>query len=311
MIGGTTQTATCTENAKLCSQGRGTLLTPPWHRDRPVRSPHRGASIFRQAAFLVVCTLQSARRDFHCAIESENGRPKLVVLEAGSIAEIDFTAARTLTGIIRRCRESGIAFAIARIESVRTQHALATFGVLSDLGENRLFLVWTMQHAPSRQKRGRGDRLRRRLLAESIDHKRIHVDGVQRRWEQPGKTEVNLSQARMKARCQMQRYGMTEVEQLAAFVTGARYEDIAAHTKQQLTGACLLTLRQIHGAPGVPGLSLRRRLRIVQLSCWEAPFAPSDQKVHVFDKGVQLALFFSLRSSSLANWHARDDGGTA
>ena len=63
-----------------------------------------------------------------------------MVLEAGSIAEIDFTAAQTLVRIAGYCRERGIAFAIARLQSLRAQHALAAFGVLKELGENRVFL---------------------------------------------------------------------------------------------------------------------------------------------------------------------------
>lgn len=102
----------------------------------------------------------------------------------------------------------------------------------------------------------------RRLLAESIDHKRIHVDGVQRRWEQPGKTEVNLPQARMKVRCQMLGCGITEVEQLAAFVTGARYEDIAAHAKQQLKIRILDSIGCALGALGAgPVAAVRAQIK--------------------------------------------------
>jgi sulfate permease, SulP family len=43
----------------------------------------------------------------------------LIVLEASSIVEIDFTAAQTLIEFIEFCAQSKIRFAIARLESVR------------------------------------------------------------------------------------------------------------------------------------------------------------------------------------------------
>jgi sulfate permease, SulP family len=65
--------------------------------------------------------------------------PRAVILEASSIAEIDFTAAQALTQVISHCRDAGIAFAIARLESVRGQRALERFGVIGLIGRDRLF----------------------------------------------------------------------------------------------------------------------------------------------------------------------------
>lgn len=87
-------------------------------------------------SFLNAYVFQSELLD---AIEQSGKGLKLVVLEAGSIAEIDYTAARILTRVIARCRQSGAEFAIARLESVRAQAALERFGVLKELGEGRLF----------------------------------------------------------------------------------------------------------------------------------------------------------------------------
>jgi len=77
--------------------------------------------------------------DFRDAVERGGGAPRLVVLEASSIVEIDFTAARVLNEAITRCREKGADFAMARLESVRAQAALVDFGVMATLGEGRLF----------------------------------------------------------------------------------------------------------------------------------------------------------------------------
>ena len=63
----------------------------------------------------------------------------LVILEASSIVEIDYTAARILNEAIHSCRVQGVDFAIARLESVRAQEALERFGVLATLGQGRLF----------------------------------------------------------------------------------------------------------------------------------------------------------------------------
>ncbi|CEJ11654.1 putative sulfate transporter/MT1781 [bacterium YEK0313] len=68
------------------------------------------------------------------------GRPvALVVLEAGGIANIDFTAANALKATIAACRAAGMDFAIARLQSVRAERALERFGVLAALGPGRLF----------------------------------------------------------------------------------------------------------------------------------------------------------------------------
>lgn len=64
---------------------------------------------------------------------------KLVVLEASSIVEIDFTAAEILREAIIGCRARGVDFAIARLESIRAQAALERFGVMAALGPGRLF----------------------------------------------------------------------------------------------------------------------------------------------------------------------------
>jgi SulP family sulfate permease len=77
------------------------------------------------------------RSDLLAAIEQR--AISLVVLEAGSIAELDFTAALILAEVIRRCRDAGATFAIARLESVRAQDALIRFGVTALLGPHCQF----------------------------------------------------------------------------------------------------------------------------------------------------------------------------
>jgi sulfate permease, SulP family len=72
-------------------------------------------------------------------LKSSPQKARLIVLEATGIVEIDFTAAQILSDIIRECRSRGVDFAIARLESLRAQDALARFGINSLLGPDRQF----------------------------------------------------------------------------------------------------------------------------------------------------------------------------
>lgn len=64
---------------------------------------------------------------------------RLVVLEAAGIIDIDFTAAEALKAVIAAYRAGGVAFAIARLESVDAQKALARLGLMALIGEDHLF----------------------------------------------------------------------------------------------------------------------------------------------------------------------------
>jgi sulfate permease, SulP family len=79
------------------------------------------------------------RRDILAPLKSSPQKPRLLVLEATGIVEIDFTAAQVLTDLIRRCHADGVDFAIARLESVRAQEAIARFGIGELLGPDHLF----------------------------------------------------------------------------------------------------------------------------------------------------------------------------
>jgi SulP family sulfate permease len=79
------------------------------------------------------------RRDILDALQSLPQKARLIVLEATGIVEIDFTAAQILRDLIRKCHADGVDFAIARLESVRAQAAMARFGIDEMLGPNRSF----------------------------------------------------------------------------------------------------------------------------------------------------------------------------
>src|SRR5258708_487180 len=79
------------------------------------------------------------RRDILEALQSVPERARLLVLEATGIVEIDFTAGQIRCNLIRKCHADGVDFAIARLESIRAQEAMARLGINEVLGPDRQF----------------------------------------------------------------------------------------------------------------------------------------------------------------------------
>jgi MFS superfamily sulfate permease-like transporter len=110
----------------------------------PPGKEHKGEKLddVRVLAFQAPLSFLNAydfRRGVRAAIAAGPEKPKLVVLEASSIVEIDYTAAQALLQIIEHCRDSDIIFAVARLESVRAQEAVQRFGLIARLGDNHVF----------------------------------------------------------------------------------------------------------------------------------------------------------------------------
>ena len=72
-------------------------------------------------------------------LNASTPKPKLLVLEATGILDIDFTAAQNLIDLIRQCHEDGVTFAIARLESARAQDAFERFRLYDVLPKERIF----------------------------------------------------------------------------------------------------------------------------------------------------------------------------
>ena len=106
-------------------------------RDRGEREP--GVIVAGFQAPLSFLNAYHFRRDILDALQSSPRKPRLIVLEATGIVEIDFTAAQILRDLIRRCHADGVDFAIARLESIRAQDAMARFGISELLGRDRQF----------------------------------------------------------------------------------------------------------------------------------------------------------------------------
>jgi sulfate permease, SulP family len=79
------------------------------------------------------------RRDILNALQGSPQKARLIILEATGIVEIDFTAAQVLADLIRKCHADNVDFAIARLESIRAQEAMARFGINALLGQDRQF----------------------------------------------------------------------------------------------------------------------------------------------------------------------------
>jgi sulfate permease, SulP family len=79
------------------------------------------------------------RSDMTGLLQTTPQPPRLIVLEATGIVEIDFTAAQILSDTIRACGAAGAGFAIARLESERAQQAIERFGIEPLLVKGRLF----------------------------------------------------------------------------------------------------------------------------------------------------------------------------
>jgi len=79
------------------------------------------------------------RRDVMGLVQSSAQQPRLIVLEATGIVEIDFTAAQVLSDTINACGSLGTGFAIARLESIRAQQAIEKFGINALIETGRPF----------------------------------------------------------------------------------------------------------------------------------------------------------------------------
>ena len=80
------------------------------------------------------------RADVLDIIRNSTPKPRLLVLEASGILEIDFTAAEILIDLIRECGAAGVIVAMARLESTRAQQAFERFRLYDVLPKDHIFL---------------------------------------------------------------------------------------------------------------------------------------------------------------------------
>jgi len=110
----------------------------------PAAAPFKGETLpgilvigFQAPLFFL--NAETFRKDLNAAVERAPQPVHAIILEASSILELDFTGAQILGEIIQFWKDRRVDFYIARLESVRAQQALETFGILALLGEHRVF----------------------------------------------------------------------------------------------------------------------------------------------------------------------------
>src|SRR5882757_1343484 len=98
-----------------------------------------GVAVVGLQAPLSFLNAENFSADVLHVLNTATPKPKLLVLEATGMLEIDFTAAQILIDLIKQCHEAGAGFAIARLESARAQDAFERFGLYDVLPKNQVF----------------------------------------------------------------------------------------------------------------------------------------------------------------------------
>src|SRR6516165_7575155 len=116
----------------------GTTVWWPPHEKTPGEKVE-GVLVIAFQAPLSFLNAEDFRRGLEGAIARKGSTLRLVVLEAGGIAAIDYTAAGVLADVVRRCRAQDVDFAVARLESIRAEESFRSFGLQELIGADHLF----------------------------------------------------------------------------------------------------------------------------------------------------------------------------
>jgi sulfate permease, SulP family len=98
---------------------------------------HPDIAVVGLQAPLSFLNAQNFRADVLAVVK--RATPRLLVLEASGMIEIDFTAAQILLDLIRQCRAEGVTVAMARLESTRAQEAFTRFELYDMLPKDHIF----------------------------------------------------------------------------------------------------------------------------------------------------------------------------
>jgi SulP family sulfate permease len=82
---------------------------------------------------------ETFRKTLNETVQAAPETVRAIVLEASSIVEVDFSGAQILVDLIRLWKSRGVEFYVARLESLRAQESFQKFGILTLLGEQRIF----------------------------------------------------------------------------------------------------------------------------------------------------------------------------
>ncbi len=117
---------------------KGTTIWWPPHSAMPGETVD-GVLVMAFQAPLSFLNAQDFRRGIEHALARKGDSVRLLVLEAGGIAAIDYTAADVLADVVRSCRARHVDFAVARLESIRAQDSFQSFGLLQLIGPDHIF----------------------------------------------------------------------------------------------------------------------------------------------------------------------------
>ena len=116
----------------------GTTVWWPPHEKTPGEKVEAVLVIAFQAP-LSFLNAEDFRRGLEGTIARKGPALRLVVLEAGAIAAIDYTAAGVLADVVRRCHSQKVDFAVARLESIRAEESFRSFSLMELIGADRIF----------------------------------------------------------------------------------------------------------------------------------------------------------------------------
>jgi sulfate permease, SulP family len=129
-----------TTRARLTEFDRVPGTTIWWPASRNVegeRNPE--VAVVGLQAPLSFLNADNFRADVLKVVGGSTPKPRLLVIEASGIVEIDFTAAQILLDLIKQCQADGLTVAMARLESTRAQQAFARFGIYDVLPKNCIY----------------------------------------------------------------------------------------------------------------------------------------------------------------------------
>jgi MFS superfamily sulfate permease-like transporter len=98
-----------------------------------------GVAVLAFQAPLTFLNAEVFERGMLAQIQPGRSDVKLAVLEGAGVIDIDFTAAQSFRAVITACRQAGVAFALARLESVAAQQSLKRLGLADLIGADHIF----------------------------------------------------------------------------------------------------------------------------------------------------------------------------
>ncbi len=114
-----------------------TVWWPPTPGERQERVP--GVVVFAVGAPVNFTNALFICRELERMIAKAPEPPRLVVLEASGVVEIDYTGARLLVATIASLRRRGIVVALARLAADKARNAAERTGLVASIGEDRVF----------------------------------------------------------------------------------------------------------------------------------------------------------------------------